>query len=227
MFEKREELETKIKEFDAKLGDLEKKIENLGAEIKQKNDTLNELRKIDERNNLKKKNIMERVEDLERVNKEIDDIIEFFKTKLEDIQKKIMTPGDEEVENSEKMVHCEFCDFAAKNQRGMQLHIKAKHDITKVEITVYCLATEKYLNDDRDEYKKELASEIDALEDVLDMNMSTSENVNDYVEKFLPTKVIIRTRIPKEWQCQIFRNKIWERVNSRILRRKILDKKEV
>ena len=29
-----------------------------------------------------------------------------------------MTPGDEEVENSEKMVHCEFCDFAAKNQRN-------------------------------------------------------------------------------------------------------------
>ena len=108
----------------------------------------------------------------------------------------------------------------------MQLHIKAKHDITKVEITVYCLATEKYLNDDRDEYKKELASEIDALEDVLDMNMSTSENYNDYVGKFLPTKVIIRTRIPKEWQSEIFRNKIWERVNSRILRRKILDKKE-
>ena len=41
---------------------------------------------------------------------------------------------------------CENCDFPAKNLRGLKLHMNAKQEVTKIELTVYCKATEKYLN---------------------------------------------------------------------------------
>ena len=73
------------------------------------------------------------------------------------------------------MVPCELCDFFAKNERGLKLHMKAKHEITKVELTIFFEATEKYLNSDRDCYKKELESEIDVLEDIVNMEMDSSK----------------------------------------------------
>ena len=53
---------------------------------------------------------------------------------------------------------CEFCDFVGKNERGLKLHVKAKHELTKVDLSVFCKATEKYLSSDRDAYRKELES---------------------------------------------------------------------
>ena len=73
------------------------------------------------------------------------------------------------------MVPCELCDFFAKNERGLKLHMKAKHEITKVKLTIFCNAKEKYLNLDRDCYKKELESEIDVLEDIVNMEMDSSK----------------------------------------------------
>ena len=78
---------------------------------------------------------------------------------------------------------------------------------------------------DRDCYKKELESEIDVLEDIVNMEMDSSK-VNDYVGKFLPTKVILRTRIPAKWENDaIFRKQILERINKRIIKGKISEEK--
>ena len=64
---------------------------------------------------------------------------------------------------------------------------------------MFCKATEKYLSSDRDSYRKELESEIEVLEDIVDMDIDSSKDY-DYVGKFLPTKIILRTRIPAQWQ---------------------------
>ena len=85
---------------------------------------------------------------------------------------------------------------------------------------------EKYLNSDRDSYKKEIENEIDVLEDVIDMDMNSSK-IYDYVGKFLPTKIILRTRIPAKWEsCENFLKEIWERINKRIPKGKISEDKE-
>ena len=60
-----------------------------------------------------------------------------------------------------------------------------------------------------------MESEIDVLEDVVDINMDSSK-IYDYVGKFLPTKVTIRTRIPAKWENNEnnFRKLIWDRINT-------------
>ena len=176
---------------------------------------------------MKKKNILHRIEDIEKLNDEKDMTIKFLSEKVEKLELSLKSIHEtDEVENFAKMVPCEFCDFSAKNERGLKLHIKAKHEITKVELTIFCKATEKYLNSDRDCYKKELESEIDVLEDIVNMEMDSSK-VYDYVGKFLPTKVIIRTRIPAKWENEVlFRKQIWERINKRIIKGKISEEKD-
>jgi vacuolar-type H+-ATPase subunit I/STV1 len=145
---------------------------------------------------------------------------------LEDKLKQLDNLENEEVQKSSELTLCEYCDFSAKNKRGLQLHMKSKHEITKVEIQVFCRATEKYLSSDRDLYKKELESEIDALEDVVDMDMDSSK-IYDYVGQFLPTKLILRTRIPAQWlESESFRKEIWERINKRIPKGKISEDKD-
>ena len=57
--------------------------------------------------------------------------------KLELTLKKINSNENEEVDNCVKMVPCELCNFSAKNKRGLKLHMKAKHEITKVELTFF------------------------------------------------------------------------------------------
>ena len=73
--------------------------------------------------------------------------------------------------------------------------MNVKHELKKVEINVFCLATVKYLSDDRDSYKKEIEREMDVVESVCEMNLDSSKEY-DYVGKFLPTKIILRTRVP-------------------------------
>ena len=91
---------------------------------------------------------------------------------------------------------------------------------------VYCKSTEKYLSSDRDSYRKELESEIDVLEDVIEMDMDSSK-IYDYVGKFLPTKIILRTRIPAQWQeNENFRKQVWEKINKRIPKGKISEDKD-
>ena len=75
-------------------------------------------------------------------------------------------------------------------------------------------------------YRKELESEIDVLEDVLDMDIDSSK-VYDYVGKFLPMKIVLRSRIPVQWLSdENFRKQIWERINKRIAKGKISEEKE-
>ena len=98
--------------------------------------------------------------------------------------------------------------------------------MTKVEISVFCKATEKYLSSDRDSYRKELESEIEVLEDIVDMDIDSSKDY-DYVGKFLPTKIILRTRIPAQWQSsESFRKEIWKKINKRIPKGQISENKD-
>ena len=145
--------------------------------------------------------------------------------KIEECLKNIHEIEKDEIEHK-NMVPCEYCEFAAKNERGLKLHMKAKHEITKVELTLFCKATEKYLSSDRDNYRKEIESEIEFLEDVIDMDMDSSK-MYDYVGKFLPTKIIFRTRIPAKWESdESFRKDIWAKINKRISKGKISEDKD-
>ena len=100
--------------------------------------------------------------------------------------------------------------------------MKKKHEITKIQLSVFCKATKKYLSSDRDLYRKELETEIDVLEDIVDMDIDSS-NVYDYEGKFLPLKITLRTRIPAQWNDSInFRKKFWNRINHELLRGKLL-----
>ena len=65
--------------------------------------------------------------------------------------------------------------FLWSKKRGLKIYMKAKHEITKVELTLFCKATEKCLSSDRDNYRKEIESEIEYLEDVIDMDMDSSK----------------------------------------------------
>ena len=77
-----------------------------------------------------------------------------------------------------------------------------------VQLSVFCNATEKYLSSDRDMYRKELENEIDVLEDVIDMDIDSSK-VYDCVGKFLPMKIVLRSRIPVKWETsETFRKQI-------------------
>ena len=92
--------------------------------------------------------------------------------------------------------------------------------------SVFCKATEKYLSSDRDSYRKELESEIEVLEDIVDMDIDSSKDY-DYVGKFLPTKIILRTRIPAQWQSmESFRKEIWKKINQRIPNGQISENKD-
>ena len=57
--------------------------------------------------------------------------------------------------------------------------------------------------------------------DEIDMDILKSNYKNqpsDYVGKFIPTKVVIKTRIPDKWTNSLkFRNKIWKKINSRLV----------
>ena len=50
---------------------------------------------------------------------------------------------------------------------------------------------------------------------------------DDYVGKFLPTKLIFRTRIPAKWETdESFRKDIWDKINKRISKGKISEDKD-
>ena len=62
---------------------------------------------------------------------------------------------------------------------------------------------------------------IDVLEDVVDMDIDSTK-IYDYVGRFLPTKIVLRTRIPAKWlENETFRKQVWEKINKRITKGKI------
>ena len=200
----RNKLENVIKNCNDKLEAFEKQIQIMEQIISKNEQEINDIVKnndTDEKNLLKKRNILQRLVDIEKTNTEKDKTVEFLCERVESLEEKLKQVQESENNDVDKLklVLCEYCDFSAKNQRGLKLHMNAKHEITKVELTIYCKATEKYLNSDRDSYKKEIENEIDVLEDVVDMDMNSSK-IFDYVGKFLPTKIILRTRIPAIWE---------------------------
>ena len=70
-----------------------------------------------------------------------------------------------------------------------------------------------------------METEIDVLEDIIDMDIDSSK-VYDYVGKFLPLKIKLRSRIPLEWNNENFRKQIWDRINKRIAKGKISEDKD-
>ena len=157
-------LEKDIKICNDKLDVFEKKIQTVEETLKKKESQISQ-----------KKNILERVEALEKICDDKDKAIEHLTNKIQKLEQdlsKVYENKKEEADSPES-VACEFCEFSAKNERGLKLHMKAKHEITKIEIQVFCKATEKYLSSDRDNYRKEIESEIDVLEDVVDMDIDS------------------------------------------------------
>ena len=220
-----EKLTIDVKKCNEQLEVIETQLKKMEEIITKKEEEINELRRkneSEERNSLKKRNILQRLEDLENENDEKDKTIKFLAERVEKLLHQI---ENDETEKTTNLVPCEYCDFCAKNERGLKLHIKAKHEITKVELSVYCKATEKYLSSDRDLYRKELETEIDVLEDVIDMDIDSSK-VYDYVGKFLPLKINLRSRLPLEWNKETFRKQIWDRINKRIVKGKISEDKD-
>ena len=219
-------LEIKIEEFDMKIEALETLIKDMETSLSDKICEIAELKEkqsiVDEKNWNKKKNIIERLVELEKINCEKDNQILLLTERIELLEHKNKTPDSQESDNPCESFQCEYCDFVAKNQRGLQLHIKAKHEVKKVELNVLCQATDEYLSIDRDEYKKEIETEIDVLEDVIEIFINASDTPKtEYVGKLLPTKIVIRTRIPAACESIDFRKKVWQRINNRISKGKI------
>ena len=212
-----------LEEFENQI----KKLEQIIVKKEEEIDNLMKTNETEEKNLMKKKNILQRLEALEKLNNEKDTTIKFLSERLDSLESTLKQVNeDENVEKASNFVTCEYCDFHAKNDRGLKLHMKAKHEITKVEVSVFCKATEKYLSSDRDMYRKELETEIDVLEDIVDMDINSS-NAFDYVGKFLPLKIVLRSRIPTQWQTnENFRKQIWDRINKRIVKGKISEDKD-
>ena len=122
----------------------------------QKDEEISEILKKkenSERNLQMKKNILERLEVIEKINEEKYVRIKYLADKVEKLENSLSQDKyNQNLESDEpsELNPCEYCDFQAKNQRGLQLHIKAKHEVTKVEISVFCKATEKYLSSGKD-----------------------------------------------------------------------------
>ena len=109
----------------------------------QKDEEISEILKkkeYSERNIQMKKNILERLEAFEIINEEKDVRIKYLADKVEKLENSLSQEKynpNLESDKSSELNPCEYCDFQAKNQRGLQLHIKAKNEVTKVEISVF------------------------------------------------------------------------------------------
>ena len=69
-----------------------------------------------------------------------------------------------------------------------------------------------------------MESEIDVFEDVIEIYIDAAgKNKEEYVGKLLPTKIVLRTRIPMDWESESFRNTIWNRINNRLSKGKICE----
>ena len=136
-------LDNQIKLFNDKLEAFENKIQKLEQNLLKKEEEIENLVKKndnEEKNSLKKKNILKRIEDIENLNDEKDRKMKFLIDTVEKLEyslKQVNENKNDEVEKLTEMVPCEYCDFSAKNERGMKLNVKAKHDITIVELNIF------------------------------------------------------------------------------------------
>ena len=94
---------------------------------KKENDFKELLKKIetDEKNMLKKKNILQRIEELEKLNDEKDIKIKVLVEKVETLENKAKEILENEPihVNSPELATCEYCDFSTKNKRRLKLHM--------------------------------------------------------------------------------------------------------
>ena len=85
---------------------------------------------------------MDKLENLAKINREKDIIINNLAEKVKALEDKLLAKEDtlneteviEEIEmnstffNSSVGIQCEHCEFIAKSKRGLQVHVKAKHN---------------------------------------------------------------------------------------------------
>jgi DNA repair exonuclease SbcCD ATPase subunit len=124
-----------VQEIVEKLNRLEEKLENM--ENKETASTHN-----DEKNHKQKKNILERLQELERSNLEKDAQIVSLTNKLEKLEEEVkdtlkeaneclvgLVAESEENEHFDELTgfKCPDCDFVGKNMRGLKVHMTRKH----------------------------------------------------------------------------------------------------
>ena len=141
----RNELENIIKNCNDRLEAFENQIQVMEQNISKNEQEIDLMKnnETDDKYLLKKRNILQRLVDIEEMNVEKDKTIKFLSERVESLEgklKQVQESENNDVDNL-KLVPCEYCDFSAKNQRGLKLHMNAKHEVTKVELTVYCKAT--------------------------------------------------------------------------------------
>ena len=92
MFERDNEikaLSNKIDVFENKLNEKESILEDLKVKVKEYNTNVNKNILQNEKNQLKKKNILERLKDIEKISVEKDEKINFLTRKYENLEKAI------------------------------------------------------------------------------------------------------------------------------------------
>ena len=82
-------LSNKIDAFENKLNEKESIIEDLKVKVKEYNSTVNKNILQHEKNQLKKKNILQRLTDVEKISVEKDEKINFLSRKYENLEKAI------------------------------------------------------------------------------------------------------------------------------------------
>ena len=219
---------------DSKYCEIVNKVNLLEKRMEEKDSIIEELLKKIDSFVLKSE-----IEQIQKIIDEKDILIRNLQEKIDALKDVIDSKYENEDDTDETEIHeitfcnpsvninCEECDFIAKNERGLKIHRKSKHDnmqnpVTEIELNIYTLATEGLLNINRDAYQKELEMETDFVVKIVKMHMDVikSKYLNyapDYIGKFLPTQIILETKIPKKWkECTDFRNKIWDKINSRL-----------
>ena len=149
MLNEKEKLEKKISDSDKKLKEFENKISELEGKLIEKAER-------DDRNTLKKRNILQRLEDIETRSDEKDIQIKILSEKIEGLEIKLKQRNDNiDIENDEnetenldlplkqpssdpassEVKKCEKCDYTADNDADMKIHMQAKHKRNK---TIKC-----------------------------------------------------------------------------------------
>ena len=100
---------------------------------------------LNEKNEIKKKTILERLVDLEKINGEKEDKINIITSKCKELEDKLNNQcrdADKETEVSDKnkiesdinkqamnseSLNCDYCDFIGKTEGGLKTHMRFKH----------------------------------------------------------------------------------------------------
>ena len=92
-------------------------------------------------------------------------------------------------------------------------------NIEQIKVDVFVLATNEWLTKDRDNYHDHLEEEIEAVESVDKMWISTSgfDENKDFVGKYLPAQIKLNTKVPEKWKNDAdFRKDLFDKINKKM-----------